>query len=135
MTAIEIEAKNKEELARNPSIDFSGIPNLATQTGAKSIPQMIEEFERAGRAIMVAEADANFPETPGMRLYPDPIEAILLEREVNAELMIARKRLAEDQEQARKNEQARLENNEKELKKIQASLEAGLTKVKNEPVT
>jgi len=123
-TAKEIDEINKEQILRNPSIDFTAVPNLATQTGAKTIPQLISEFERAGRAIMVSEADANFPETPGMRLYPDPIEAILLEREVDAELLIARRRLAEDQRQAETNAKAQAEKNQQQLERIQATVEA-----------
>lgn len=75
-TAIEIDKENQEQLLRNPSVDFTGHINLASQTGNKSIPQMIQEFERAGRAIMVAEADANFPETPGIPRLPRPRQKI-----------------------------------------------------------
>lgn len=117
-TAKEIDAENELQLKRNPHIDFSHLPNLTTQTGNQSIPQIIEEFERAGRAILVANADQNFPEIEGLRLYPDKIEAMILEREVNAELLIARKRLEEDQEQARKQLEAREKKHSTELERL-----------------
>ncbi|WNK14317.1 MAG: hypothetical protein [Microvirus sp.] len=118
-TALEIDAENERDL-RNPHIDFTGLPNLAAQVGYKTIPQEIQDFERAGRAILVANADQNFPETAGLRAYPDPIEAKLLETEVNAQLLIARKRLAEDQEQSLKDAQERAKKNETELERIRA---------------
>lgn len=117
MTKAEIEQMHMDEL-RNAQVDFRGEPNLATQTGYQSISQIMDEFDRAGRAILVANADQNFPETPGMKLYPDPIEAMILEREVNAELMIARKRLEEDQEAAREALKERSEKNGKELERL-----------------
>jgi hypothetical protein len=118
--ALEIEKENALQLLRNPQIDFTNVPNLAVQTGNKTITQIMEEFDRAGRAILVANADQNFPETPGLRLYPDPIEALILEREINAELLIARKRLQEDQEEARKQLEKRAATNEAELARIKA---------------
>lgn len=120
MTAKEIDALNKEQLERNPSINFQGIPNLTVQTGNQSIAQLIDEFDRAGRAIMVANADQNFPEVPGLRLYPDKIEAMILEREINAEILIARKRLEEDQEASKKKIEAANEKNAKELERLRA---------------
>ncbi|QXP08567.1 MAG: hypothetical protein [Arizlama microvirus] len=118
-TALEIDAENEKSL-RNPHVDFTGLPNLASQVGWKTIPQEINDFEKAGRAIMVSNADANFPEVEGLPAYPDPIEARLLETEVNAQLLIARKRLAEDQEEAVKDAQRRAEKNQAELERIKA---------------
>lgn len=118
--------KQEEALAlheaeiRNPQIDFRGEKNLAVQTGYKTIAQEISDFERAGRAIMVANADAHYPEMAGLPAYPDPIEAELLRREVDAELLIARKRLLEDQEAAFKAAEDRARKNEEELTRIKA---------------
>lgn len=121
MTKEKTQAMLEAEL-RNPQVDFTNHPNLAVQTGNKTISQIIEEFDRAGRAIMVAEADANFPETPGLRLYPDPLETWLLENEVDAELQIARKRLLEDQENANKKAEENLTKAQKEAKRLRERL-------------
>lgn len=119
-TATEIDEENKLQLLRNPQVDFTGKPNLAVQTGNQSISQIMDEFDRAGRAILVANADQNFPETRGLRLYPDPLETKLMQTEINAELQIARKRVLEDQEQARKVLEKANEKNEVELKRLKS---------------
>lgn len=116
-------AELHEQELRNQSSDFRGEQNLASQTGWQSITQIIEEFDRAGRAILVANADQNFPETPGLKLYPDPIEAMLLEREVNAEIMIARRRMEQDQEEAKNQAQERMKKNEKELERMKGIIQ------------
>lgn len=124
-----------EKELRNPQVDFTNEPNLAVQTGYQSISQIIDEFDRAGRAILVANADQNFPETPGMKLYPDPIEAILLEREVNAELMIARRRLEQDQEEAKKNAEERGKKNEAELQRMKKIIQEAELEKTTQPTT
>nr|WAE43761.1 MAG: hypothetical protein [Microviridae sp.] len=119
MTKEETTAMLEKEL-RNPQTDFTDEVNLAVQTGYKTIPQQIEDFERAGRAIMVANADEVYPEMPGLPAYPDPIEAKLLMTEINADLLIARKRVQEDQNQAAKAAADRHKKNEEELAKFRA---------------
>lgn len=121
---LEIQARNDEELLRNPQVDFTGHKNLATQTGAKSVAAMIEDFRRAGQAIMVARADQVVPEMPGLPAYPDPIEVKLLQQEVDAELLIARKNLIENQNEQVKAFRAKAEKNERELERIQKAAKA-----------
>lgn len=111
----------KEEIEiemRNPQINFENVPNLAVQTGNKSIQETIADFERAGRAIMVANADENFPEVDGLPYAPDPLEAEILRREIDGEMLVARKRLAEDQERAMENSRAMAAKNEEELQRL-----------------
>lgn len=134
MTAVKLTAEEIHLLElRNPQVDFRGETNLAVQTGNKTIPQMIEDFRRAGRAIQVARADQVFPETEGLPLYPDKIETELLKREVKADLLIARKRVEEEQkaqqDQLNEKNQKKLED----LEKIQAAREAAGEAPKPQP--
>lgn len=119
---MQIDEENKEQILRNPSVDFTGLPNLAVQIH-KTIAQEVADMERAGRAIMIANADMYPPEVEGMPLYPDPIEAEILRREVNGELLIARKRYAEEQETAQRRAAEQQEKNNKELERYQKYVE------------
>lgn len=113
----------EEELSlRNPQIECLE-PNVTVQTGNKSISQQMEDFVRAGRSIQVARADQVIPETPGMPAYPDPIETILLQREIDADLLIARKRLLEDQQRQIEAAGDKAKKNEQELARIKAAAE------------
>lgn len=111
-------AEEFEKDLRNPQVDFSGEQNLAVQTGNKSIAQQIEDFARAGRSILVARD--NLQPIPGLPAYPDPIEAILLEREVRADILIARKKISEDQAAAQEQARIAAEKNAEELSRIKA---------------
>lgn len=116
--------KEEELTLRNPQVDFSACVNLAVQTGYKSIAQQVEDFRRAGRAIQVARADASYPEMAGLPAYPDPIETELLRREVDADLLIARRQLMADQEAAQKAAEERAGKNAEELERIKAAEQA-----------
>lgn len=116
-TAIEIDKENQLQLDRNPSTDFTGLPNMAAQTGWKTISEEIRDFEKAGRAIMIANHDRAGEPIDGLPAYPDPIEAKILEMEVNADIIIARKRLAEDQAREAQALAERQEFNNKELER------------------
>lgn len=117
LTKEELKEFQEKEL-RNPQVDFTGEQNLAVQTGYLSIQQQMADFERAGQAIMVANSDRLIPELPGLPAYPDPIETILLQREVDAELLIARRRLLMQDELNLQAAKLKAEHNESELNRI-----------------
>ena len=70
---------------------------------------------------MVARTDQTYPEMPGLPAYPDPVETELLRREVDADLLIARKNVIERQKQAEEAAKNRGQKAEEDLKKIQAA--------------
>lgn len=102
---------------RNPYVDFGAAQNLTVQSGNKSIAQQVEDFARAGRAIMVSRANA-IPEIPGMPVYADHLEIELLRREVDGELLVARKRVEEDQKRALEAAKTKAAKNAQELQRI-----------------
>lgn len=119
--------EEEEKALRNPQVEFDGQPNLAVQTGNKTISQIMDDFDRAGRAIQVARADGSMPEIKGLPAYPDPLETELLRREIDGELLVARKRLLEDQQKQVNAAIERAAKNEQELARIKLAGEASKT--------
>lgn len=109
--------EDQERELRNPYVDFTNSVNLAVQTGSRNIAQQVDDFQRAGRAILVSRANA-IPEIPGMPIYADPLEIELLRREVDGEILVARKRLEEDQQKAIEQAAQQATKNAEELKRI-----------------